>query len=347
MLGRPRLVELGSVAGVDSAYEEQTVRIDVHAHFVNERFYDAIQTLPGIKIRQTEPGASELRFNNTSYAWRREAWFDPDHCLRDMDAKGIDMRVLSLTSPNVHPFETAMQIDLARRLNDDILAYAARRPDRYRATVALPLADVPAALAELDRVRGHEMFAGVAMGSSLNKVPLNHKSLEPVWARLDALRCPVIEHPVYPANTDGLDEYELPIRVGFMFETTVALTRMIYAGIFERYPNFPYVVAHTGAALLMLMERLDNGYRIFPDCRRDITRLPSTFMKQLYYDSCSYSVDAQMLAHRMVGADRLMFGTDYPYIAHGDPSHVTQLPISDADKAMILGGNAARVFGIT
>ena len=323
------------------------MRIDVHAHFVNERFYDAIQTLPGIKIRQTEPGASELRFNNTSYAWRREAWFDPDHCLRDMDAKGIDMRVLSLTSPNVHPFETAMQIDLARRLNDDILAYAARRPDRYRATVALPLADVPAALAELDRVRGHEMFAGVAMGSSLNKVPLNHKSLEPVWARLDALRCPVIEHPVYPANTDGLDEYELPIRVGFMFETTVALTRMIYAGIFERYPNFPYVVAHTGAALLMLMERLDNGYRIFPDCRRDITRLPSTFMKQLYYDSCSYSVDAQMLAHRMVGADRLMFGTDYPYIAHGDPSHVTQLPISDADKAMILGGNAARVFGIT
>jgi aminocarboxymuconate-semialdehyde decarboxylase len=126
----------------------------------------------------------------------------------------------------------------------------------------------------------------------------------------------------------------------------VALTRMIYGGIFERYPNFPYIVAHTGAALLMLMERLDNGYRIFPDCRKDISRLPSTFMKQLYYDSCSYSIEAQMLAHRMVGPERMMFGTDYPYIGHGDPSHVTQLPISDEDKALILGGNAKRVFEI-
>lgn len=323
------------------------MRIDVHAHFVNERFYDAIGTIPGITVRQTEPGVSELRMNNTSYAWRREAWFDPDHCVRDMDAKGIDMRVLSLTSPNVHVFDRQMQIDLARRLNDDMLATCERRPDRYRGTCALPLADIPAALAELDRVRSHAMFAGVAMGSSLDRVPLNHKSLEPVWARLDELHCPVIEHPVYPANTEGLDEYELPIRVGFMFETTVALTRMIYAGIFERYPNFPYIVAHTGAALLMLMERLDNGYRIFPDCRKDITRLPSTFAKQLYYDSCSYSVEAQMLAHKLVGPERMMFGTDYPYIAHGDPGHVLQLPIPDDDKAAILGGNAARVFGLT
>lgn len=322
------------------------MRIDVHAHFVNERFYDAIQTIPGITIRRTEPGASELRYNNTSYAWRREAWFHPDHCLEDMDAKGIDMRLLSLTSPNVHVFERAKQIRLARDLNDDMFRYCERRPDRFRGLASLPLADIDAAIAELDRVRSHPLFCGVAMGSSLAKVPLNHKSLEPVWARLDALRIPVVEHPVYPANTEGLDEYELPIRVGFMFETTVAITRMIYAGIFERYPNFPYVVAHTGAALLMLMERLDNGYRIFPDCRKDISKLPSHYCRQLYYDSCSYSVEAQMLAHRTVGPARMMFGTDYPYIAHGDPGHVEQLPISAEDKAAILGGNAKRVFGL-
>lgn len=322
------------------------MRIDVHAHFVNERFYDAILTIPGITVRSPEPGASELRFNNTSYAWRREVWFDPGHCLKDMDAKGIDMRLLSLTSPNVHVFEPAAQIALARDLNDDMLRYCERHPDRFRGLASLPLADISAALAELDRVRSHPLFCGIAMGSSLNKVPLNHKSLEPVWARLDALGIPVVEHPVYPANTEGLDEYELPIRVGFMFETTVALTRMIYAGVFERYPNFPYIVAHTGAALLMLMERLDNGYRIFPDCRKDIGKLPSEYCRTLYYDSCAYSVEAQMLAYRTVGPGRMMFGTDYPYIAHGDASHVEQLPVSGEDKAAILGGNAKRVFGL-
>jgi len=97
------------------------------------------------------------------------------------------------------------------------------------------------------------------MGSSIGRVPLNHVSREPIWARLNALRAPVLEHPMHPANTDGLDEYEVPIRVGFMYETAPALTRMIYGGVFERYPDFPYVVAHTGVALLMLMERLDNG----------------------------------------------------------------------------------------
>ena len=320
------------------------MRIDVHAHFVNERFYAAIEGIAGIVTRETEPGVSELRLGSTSYAWKRAAWFDPEHCQRDMDAKGIDMRVLSLTSPNVHVFERGAQIELARRLNDDMLVYCERRPDRFRALCALPLADIEASLAELERVRGHNLFCGIAMGSSLDGVPLNHKSLEPIWARLDALRCPVVEHPVYPANTTGLDEYELPIRIGFMFETTVALTRMIYAGIFERYPNFPYIVAHTGAALLMLLERLDNGYRIFPDCRKDITQLPSVYAKRLYYDTCSYSVEAQMLAHAIVGPDRLMFGTDYPYIGFGDTSHVTKLPISDAERAAILGGNAARVL---
>jgi aminocarboxymuconate-semialdehyde decarboxylase len=155
----------------------------------------------------------------------------------------------------------------------------------------LPLADTEAALTELDRVRSHPLFSGVAMGSSIERVPLNHVSLEPIWARLNALRAPAVEHPMHPANTDGLDEYELPIRVGFMHETTTALTRMIYGGVFERYPDFPYVVAHTGAALLMLMERLDSGYRIFPDCRKHITQLPSVYVRRLYFDTCAFAAE--------------------------------------------------------
>jgi aminocarboxymuconate-semialdehyde decarboxylase len=322
------------------------MRIDIHAHFITPLFYEAIERIPGIVIRSAGEGAQELRLGGTTFLPRKDAWFAPDDCLHDMDKKGIDIRALSLTAPNIHIFEPAAQPALAKSLNDAMFDYCARHPDRFRALACLPLADIPAALAELERVRTHPLFVGIAMGSRLDKLPMNHASMEPVWARLNELRIPVVEHPNHPANTEGMEEYELPIRVGFMFETTVALTRMIYAGIFERYPDFPYIVAHTGAALLVLMERLDNGYRIFADCRRDINKLPSIYVRRLYFDSCAFAEDVLMLAYRTVGVERILFGTDYPYLAHTDTSHVERLPIAPAEREAILGGNAARLFGI-
>jgi aminocarboxymuconate-semialdehyde decarboxylase len=319
------------------------MKIDIHAHFIDRLFYDELARMPGISIRDDGDGRQELRLGSATYMWRRDEWFALDHCVHDMDAKGIDVRLLSLSAPNVHAFEPRRQPELARILNDALFDRCASYPDRLRALCCLPLASIEDALAELDRVRSHTLFSGIAMGSSIGQVPLNHRSLEPIWARINALRIPVVEHPMYPANTDGLDEYELPIRVGFMYETTTALTRMIYGGVFERYPDFPYVVAHTGAALLMLIERLDNGYRIFPDCRRDITRLPSEFVRSLYFDTCAFAQEAIMMAHRLVGPDRLLFGTDYPYIDAG-AQHVNRLPIADRDRTAILGGNAQRLF---
>jgi aminocarboxymuconate-semialdehyde decarboxylase len=332
--------------GLERLQAENSMKIDIHAHFVDPLFYDELAQLPGIVVRNDNDGRQDLRLGSTTFMWRKAEWFATDHCVRDMDAKAIDIRLLSLSAPNVHAFEPARQADLARRLNDKLLARCGTYPDRLRALCCLPLADIDAALAELDRVRSHPLFSGIAMGSSNGRVPLNHHSLEPLWARLNVLRVPVVEHPMYPANTDGLDEYELPIRVGFMYETTTALTRMIYGGVFERYPDFPYIVAHTGAALLMLIERLDNGYRIFPDCRRDITRLPSEFIRGLYFDTCVFAKEPLMMAHRLIGQDRLLFGTDYPYIDTGS-RHVDELPVSDQDRQAILGGNAERIFNLS
>jgi aminocarboxymuconate-semialdehyde decarboxylase len=96
----------------------------------------------------------------------------------------------------------------------------------------------------------------------------------------------------------------------------------------------------------MLMERLDNGYRLFPDCRKHIDKLPSEYCKRLYYDTCSFGKEPLMFAIGAVGVGQILFGTDDPFIG-SDTSHVTHLPISDVDKTTILGGNAARVFGFT
>ena len=152
---------------------------------------------------------------------------------------------------------------MARLMNDATAAIVRAHPDRFAGVGSLPLADVAASLDELDRIVGELGLHGVMIGSNIAGVQVNDRRFEPVWARMDELRLPVFEHPMFPPNIKK-EEFELPLRLGFIFDTTTAAARLIYSGVFERYPNFPYIMAHTGGALLMLLERLDNGYRLFP-----------------------------------------------------------------------------------
>ena len=319
------------------------MRIDIHAHIVDRAYLDALTRDAGLVAQRTESGQTLLRKDGHTVAWYREPMFDLDSRLEDMDGKGVAMRILSLSTPNVYEWRGARQIEAARRINDATAAICQAHPRRFGGLGSLPLDDIRASLSELDRLTGELGLHGVMIGSNIAGQPLNHPRFEPIWARLDALRLPVFEHPMFPAHTEDMEEFELPLRVGFVFDTTLAVSRMIYAGIFERYPNFPYIVAHTGGALLMILERLDNGYRLFPDCRKHISRPPSEFARNLYYDTACFYGPALLMAHAIVGAEHLLWGSDDPYIG-ADPSHVESLPIPDGDKRKILGGNAARLL---
>jgi aminocarboxymuconate-semialdehyde decarboxylase len=319
--------------------------IDIHAHFVDRHYLDGLTRVMRLDAEDNVDGKRLLRERGATIAWTRPDMFDVEHRLADMAEKHIDMRVLSVSAPNVYPFPAGEQTAIARHVNDALARYCRAHPDRFIGLASLPLADVDASLAELDRAVQELGLNGVVIGSNIGGVPLNDARFEPLWAKVNALRLPVVEHPVFPRDTSDMGEFELPLRVGLMFDTTLMAARMIYAGIFERYPDFPFVLAHTGAALIMLMERLDNGYRLFPDCRKFIDRLPSEYGKRLYYDTCAFGEAALMFAIGAVGLSQILFGSDDPFIG-ADTSHVTRLPISAADKAAILGGNAARVFKI-
>ena len=320
-----------------------SLKIDCHAHVVERRYVEELAADAGLKAEALPGGQTLLRKDGHTYAWYREAMFDLDGRLREMDAKGVDLRVLSLSTPNVYEWQGERQGAVARRMNDVTAAITRRHPERFAGLGSLPLGDIPASLSEIDRITGELGLQGVMIGSNVAGMPMNHPRMEPVWKRLNALKLPVFEHPMFPVDTAGMEEFELPLRVGFVYETTTAAARMIYAGIFERYPDFPYLLAHTGGALLTILERLDNGYRLFPDCRKYITRLPSEYAKRLYYDTCSFYGPTLMMAHGIVGPERLLWGSDDPYIG-ADTRHVDLLPIPQADKALILGGNAARLF---
>ena len=321
------------------------MKIDVHAHIVDRAYLDELSSLMGLTGSMTPDGQTLLRKGGTTVAWYRESFFDQDLRVRQMDEAGVDIRLVSVSSPSIYEWSASEQPRIARRSNECLARYCAAYPSRFKGLAVLPLADADAAMEELRYALDELGMRGIAIGTHVGGRPLNHPDLERVWALIDSRRVPVVQHPMQPLGADHLDQFELPIRVGFVYETTTALSRMIYGGIFERYPNFPFVVPHTGGALLTLLERLDNGYRLFPDCRKNISKMPSEYAHGLFYDTCSFYGPALMMAHGILGPQQLLWGTDDPFIG-ADTSHVDKLDVSAWDKALILGGNAARIFGI-
>jgi aminocarboxymuconate-semialdehyde decarboxylase len=321
------------------------MKIDVHSHHIDQIFFDALRSLPGVTVKVNPDRFSYLLKDGKTWLPFRPEMFDPDHLIREMDRKGIDMSITSMNTPSVYVFEAQKRIALARALNDSMVARAKRNPDRVRGFATLPLPDVEASMTELERIKDAPGLAGIGVGSNFDGVALDDRRLEPVWARIAELGIVVCEHPMLPTFADHLPGYALPIRVGFPFDTTLCVTRMIYGGVFERHPKLQFVVPHTGSAFIGLLERLDHGFHLFHECREHITQLPSVFArKNLYYDTCAFSKSFIEMAVGEIGIDRFMFGTDYPYII-SDPSYIEALDLPPAQKQQIFGDNAVRLFG--
>jgi aminocarboxymuconate-semialdehyde decarboxylase len=286
-----------------------------------------------------------LRKGNSTVAWFKDSFFAAEDRIDVMNQQGVDMRILSLSSPSVYDWPVQRQAELSRYINDATAKICTDHPTRFQGVGTLPLGDTQAALAELGRCIDELGLIGVSMGSNIGGKPLNHPDLEPVWKEINRRRLPVIEHPMLPLGSDHMDEFELPLRVGFVYDTTTAIARMIYAGIFERYPEFPFIIAHTGGALLGLLERLDNGYRLFPDCRKHISSMPSVYARNLYYDTCSFFGPSLKMARDIVGVEHLLWGADDPFIGAA-PGYLDSAGFTSQEKAMVLAGNAARIFNL-
>jgi aminocarboxymuconate-semialdehyde decarboxylase len=320
------------------------MNVDVHSHIVDKQYLDNLVSTLALATESTNDGKHLFRNDGSTVAWSRDDMFDIDRRLDDMDKKDIAVRILSLSAPNVYLWNGVDHVAAAHHINDALAKLCRQYPDRLVGLASLPLKDIEASLGELDRCVNELGMKGVTIGSNIDGLQLDDPRFEPIWAKINTLHLPVFEHPMFPRNSAGLEGFELPLRLGLIFDTTLAATRLIYSGIFERYPDFPYIMAHTGGALLMALERLDNGYRLFPDCRRYISKLPSEYAKRLYYDTTAFDQKALIFALNAVGSQQLLFGTDDPFI-NADTSHVTKLPVSAADKKLILGANAVRIFG--
>jgi aminocarboxymuconate-semialdehyde decarboxylase len=144
------------------------------------------------------------------------------------------------------------------------------------------------------------------------------------------------------------DYWLMPLN-GFLFDTTLAASKLVFSGTVRRFPRIRWVLGHLGGTIPYLAERLDRGFRAFKECRAKIDRPPTEYLKShFYYDTVNFSRGPLLLALDFAGADRILAGSDYPHKIGSIPlmlESIRALPIGDDDKAAILGGNARRLLG--
>ena len=268
---------------------------------------------------------------------------------RVLDEHGVTTQVLSFTTPGVHVEAREVAIRLAREVNDAFADVVGERPGRFTALATLPLNDPAASVDELERAMTQLKLPGAMVFSNVNHVALADERFASLWKKADELGAVIYIHPTDPLGVDAMLDYWLMPLVGFLMDTTLAASKLVFSGVVARHPRIRWVLTHMGGAIPYLAERLDRGYRAFADCRRNIDRPPTEYLKQFYFDTVNFNPAAIRLALDFAGPDRILAGSDYPHQIGSIPlmiETIRQLEIDESLRQKIFGGNAAALLGL-
>ncbi len=322
--------------------------IDVHTHMLNREWLELLRTrgAPHYSVGKTPDGRDNVRFDGAQFLLPVAAHFDYAMRLRDMDKVGVDVAIVSLTAPNCYFGSKEISSSAARLVNDDMARGQQAYPDRIRWMASVPWEYPDAAVEELQRA--HKRGAvGVMVLANINGRSLTEEAFAPVWRAIDDLALPVLVHPTAPPGTQLLDlrKHNLAGSVGFMFDTSLAITRMVFDGFFDTYPKLKIIASHAGGALPYIVGRLDRCHEMDPDRRTRISTPPSDYLRRIYYDAVTYRVDALKLCVEVGGASYVLYGSDYPHgigDMKGCLERVRALP--EANVNAVSGENARRLF---
>src|SRR3954470_268495 len=258
-------------------------RFDLHTHYYPPIYFDLIRdSRSEFSFANSPSGQTIITYGGARFFGITPPMTDVGKRLEDMDRTGIDVEVVSLSTPNVFFTDAQHQPEVAKMMNDSYADLIARHPKRFKGFASIPMDAPDAALKELHRAIDELKLNGVILLSNIGGQPLTSPAYRPFFEEANRMKLCILLHPMLPANTDPFREYVLGPIVGFMFDTTLAVARMCYDGMFRDFPDIRWIVGHLGGAVPYLMERMDNGYRDFVECRAKIDELPSTYLKRLY-----------------------------------------------------------------
>jgi aminocarboxymuconate-semialdehyde decarboxylase len=321
--------------------------IDFHNHYYPPAYLDALRTGSStVKVTIDDEGNPCLHYPG-DYNVAVPGHRDIDYRERVLIEHHVDTQVITLTTPGTHVESEEAAVRLARLVNDAFAGVITSKKGRFTALATLPLNDPRASVAEFERATRQLGMRGAMLFSNVNGVALADQRFWPLYEAANDQDAVLYIHPTNPLNVEAMKDYWLMPLVGFLFDTTLAAAHLVFAGVVDRFPRIQWALCHLGGAIPYLVERLDRGFTAFDDCRAHIQRPPSDYFKNFYYDTVNFNPRAIELAISFAGVNHVLAGSDYPHQIGSIPKmleSIHALNVTEADKAAIFGGNAARLL---
>jgi aminocarboxymuconate-semialdehyde decarboxylase len=321
--------------------------IDIHAHYFPQTFLDVLGQ-DGEKYNYGYRAADDGGFFIGKQHYEKK-FNDLSLRLADMDARGVQLHALSLTSPMLYFAEPAVQAKLAAAWNDGASAAHQAHPDRFVGLATLPMGDPERAVDELNRAAKLPGIRGVYLGTNIQDKDLDDPMFRPVFARIEALDLPIFLHPVKTTGGErlGVKPYYLNNLIGNPLDTAIAAAHLIFGGVMDRYPKLEVSLPHSGGVMPILMGRWDHGTKVRAELKY-MPRPPSEYLRRFTYDTVSHSKPIMQFVISQVGVDRIMLGSDYCFdMGYDHPVEVVEnLGLDSEGRELVLRDTAAKLLKV-
>lgn len=323
--------------------------IDCHSHYIPQGFIDLLKKGDSeLQAKLIEKGGQTFVSHNQGYVYPLlPGFYDLSYRIKEMDNAKIDMAVLSTAPPMFYYWAPAkLASRVARIINEGIRQAVGTYPDKFRGMGTVPLQDPEAAIEELHYCVKELGFKSVLIGSNVEGKQLDEPEFLPFFQECEKLGVLVNLHPYYVGDKKMFEKYYLTNLLGNPLDTAVSLSHLIFGGIFDKCPELKIFAAHGGGFLPYQIGRLQHGYEVRNEPKVNNCASPLDYMKHIYFDSILFNHKALKYLVDIVGSDKVIMGTDYPFdMGEDNPfEFVNETDISRKEKDNILSGNASKLF---